>query len=112
MDWSHGHNGTIHNGISRIGFYTGGKAARFRDEVAARVARGEAACPQERVRLMWVGAGLWHDTDFYAAFEDTHGAVFVWSMYLAFGPGRQPPPDRLADPPFATAAQERCRATP
>ncbi len=32
MDWSHGHNGTIHNGISRIGFYTGGLAARFRDE--------------------------------------------------------------------------------
>jgi arylsulfatase A len=32
MNWSHGHNGTIHNGISRIGFYTGGHAARFRDE--------------------------------------------------------------------------------
>ena len=32
MDWSHGHNSTIHNGISRIGFYTGGRAARFRDE--------------------------------------------------------------------------------
>jgi arylsulfatase A-like enzyme len=32
MDWSHGHNGTIHNGISRIGYYTGGHAARFRDE--------------------------------------------------------------------------------
>ncbi len=32
LDWSHGHNGTIHNGISRIGFYTGGKTARFRDE--------------------------------------------------------------------------------
>lgn len=32
MDWSHGHNGTIHNGISRIGFYTGGHTARFRDE--------------------------------------------------------------------------------
>jgi arylsulfatase A-like enzyme len=32
MDWSHGHNQTIHNGISRIGFYTGGKQARFRDE--------------------------------------------------------------------------------
>ena len=32
MDWSHGHNSTIHNGISRIGFYTGGMAARFRDE--------------------------------------------------------------------------------
>ena len=35
---------------------------------------------------MWVGAGLWHDTDFYTAFEESHGAVFVWSMYLAFGP--------------------------
>ena len=32
MDWTHGHNDTIHNGISRIGFYTGGQAARFRDE--------------------------------------------------------------------------------
>jgi arylsulfatase A-like enzyme len=32
MDWSHGHNQTIHNGISRIGYYTGGKDARFRDE--------------------------------------------------------------------------------
>jgi len=32
MDWTHGHNGTIHNGISRIGFYTGGHSARFRDE--------------------------------------------------------------------------------
>jgi len=32
MDWDYGHNGTIHNGISRIGFYTGGMKARFRDE--------------------------------------------------------------------------------
>jgi arylsulfatase A len=32
MDWSNGHNETIHNGISRIGFYTGGAKARFRDE--------------------------------------------------------------------------------
>lgn len=32
MDWSHGHHQTIHNGISRIGFYTGGTQARFRDE--------------------------------------------------------------------------------
>ncbi len=32
LDWSKGHNGTIHNGIGRIGFYTGGTAARFRDE--------------------------------------------------------------------------------
>jgi arylsulfatase A len=32
MNWTHGHNQTIHNGIGRIGFYTGGHAARFRDE--------------------------------------------------------------------------------
>lgn len=61
-------------------------ARQFHDEVRQRVADGVAACPEERLRLMWVGAGLWHDTDFYAAFEQTHGAVFVWSMYLAFGP--------------------------
>jgi arylsulfatase A-like enzyme len=32
MNWTHGHNQTIHNGIGRIGFYTGGQSARFRDE--------------------------------------------------------------------------------
>ena len=61
-------------------------ARAFRDEVKARVEAGVAACPNERARLMWVGAGLWHDTDFYAAFEESYGAVFVWSMYLGFGP--------------------------
>jgi benzoyl-CoA reductase subunit B len=61
-------------------------ARAFRDEVKQRVDAGIAACPSERVRLMWVGAGLWHDTDFYTAFEEQYGAVFVWSMYLAFGP--------------------------
>jgi benzoyl-CoA reductase subunit B len=61
-------------------------ARAFHDEVERRVEGGVAACPGERVRLMWVGAGLWHDTDFYTAFEASHRAVFVWSMYLAFGP--------------------------
>jgi benzoyl-CoA reductase/2-hydroxyglutaryl-CoA dehydratase subunit BcrC/BadD/HgdB len=61
-------------------------AERFHDEVARRVSAGIAACPAEKRRLMWVGAGLWHDTDFYTDFEASHGAVFVWSMYLAFGP--------------------------
>ncbi len=32
MNWTHGHKSTIHNGISRVGFYTGGHQARFRDE--------------------------------------------------------------------------------
>jgi benzoyl-CoA reductase subunit B len=61
-------------------------ARTFRDEVKARVEQNVAACPNEKLRLMWVGAGLWHDTDFYTAFEEEYGAVFVWSMYLAFGP--------------------------
>jgi benzoyl-CoA reductase subunit B len=61
-------------------------ARAFRDEVQQRVKQGVAACPNERLRLMWVGAGLWHDPGFYTAFEDHYGAVFVWSMYLAFGP--------------------------
>jgi benzoyl-CoA reductase subunit B len=61
-------------------------ARAFHDEVQQRVDAGTAACPNERARLMWVGAGLWHDTGFYTAFESSHGAVFTWSMYLAFGP--------------------------
>ena len=61
-------------------------AQHFHDELKARVDAGIAACPGEKLRLMWIGAGLWHDTDFYTAFEESHGAVFVWSMYLAFGP--------------------------
>jgi arylsulfatase A-like enzyme len=32
MDWSHGHNNTVHNGIGRIGYFTGGTKARWRDE--------------------------------------------------------------------------------
>ena len=32
MNWSHGHNQTIHNGIGRIGFFGGGHEARWRDE--------------------------------------------------------------------------------
>ena len=61
-------------------------ARAFRDEVKTRADAGTAAVPNERLRLMWVGAGIWHDTDFYTAFEEPFGAVFVWSMYLAFGP--------------------------
>jgi hypothetical protein len=59
-------------------------ARRFRDEVAERIAQGAGAGSSERVRLMWIGAGLWHDPGFYSALEDRHGAVFVWSMYMPF----------------------------
>ena len=57
---------------------------RFRDEVAERVKAGIGAAANERVRLMWIGAGLWHDPGFYNALEQRHGAVFVWSMYTPF----------------------------
>lgn len=61
-------------------------ARAFRDEVLVRARNGIAAYPGEHLRLMWVGAALWYDLDFYTAFEESHGGVFVWSMYLAFGP--------------------------
>ena len=32
MDWSHGHNNTVVNGIGRIGFSKGGKTALWKDE--------------------------------------------------------------------------------
>jgi benzoyl-CoA reductase/2-hydroxyglutaryl-CoA dehydratase subunit BcrC/BadD/HgdB len=59
-------------------------ARRFRDEVADRIQAGAGAAAHERVRLMWIGAGLWHDPGFYNALEEQHGAVFVWSMYTPF----------------------------
>lgn len=59
-------------------------ARRFRDEVAQRVAAGAAVSENERCRLMWIGAGLWHDPGFYTALEQRYGAVFVWSMYMPF----------------------------
>jgi benzoyl-CoA reductase subunit B len=57
-------------------------ARRFRDEVAERIAAGSGGA--ERIRLMWIGAGLWHDPGFYSALEARYGAAFVWSMYMPF----------------------------
>jgi len=31
---------------------------------------------------MWVGRGIWGDMGFYQRWQESHGAVFVWSMYL------------------------------
>jgi hypothetical protein len=59
-------------------------AKKFRNEVRERVAAGLGAAADEKLRLMWVGAGLWHDQAFYRSLEDRLGAVFVWSMYLPF----------------------------
>ena len=59
-------------------------ARAFRDEVRERAQAGVGAARNERLRLMWIGAGLWHDMSFYSLLEERLGAVFVWSMYLPF----------------------------
>lgn len=58
-------------------------ARAFYEEVKARVEAGEAACPDERLRLMWIGRGMWSDMGFYQRWQESHGAVFIWSMYLS-----------------------------
>lgn len=59
-------------------------AKKFRNQVAERVKNGVAVAPNEKIRLMWIGAGVWHDPGFYQALEEKLGAVFVWSMYMPF----------------------------
>lgn len=76
------------------------------EEVAARAAAGDAACLNERVRLMWVGRGLWSDMAFYQRWEESHGAVFVCSMYLSLAAdGYIRHHDRGRDPMRALAAR-------
>jgi len=58
-------------------------AKRFYEEVKAKAQAGEGVSQNENLRLMWVGRGMWSDMDFYHRWRDSHGAVFVWSMYLA-----------------------------
>jgi hypothetical protein len=53
------------------------------DEVTNLVEGGGSVVPDERIRLMWIGRGLWNDLALYQRFEQEFGAVFVWSMYLA-----------------------------
>ncbi len=59
------------------------RAKQFYEETARKVAAGEAAAPNEKTRLMWLGTGLWHNLSFYEYFQREHGAVFIWSIYLA-----------------------------
>lgn len=80
------------------------QARRFYEEVRERVAGGKGACPGEKLRLMWIGAGLWHNTAFYRYFEEKYGAVFVCSIYLSIaadGYAR----DILGDPLRALASR-------
>jgi hypothetical protein len=58
-------------------------AASLLDEVTALADGGSSLGVVEKRRLMWIGRGLWNDLGLYERFEQEHGAVFVWSMYLA-----------------------------
>ena len=64
LDWSHGHNQTIHNGISRIGFYTGGAKARFRDE--------DLADAWVQASNQWIEANQHRPFFLYFASQDIH----------------------------------------
>lgn len=55
--------------------------AAYAGEIEARVANKQAICPGEKTRLLWLNTGLWFNTGFYRAFEESHNATFVWSMY-------------------------------
>jgi benzoyl-CoA reductase/2-hydroxyglutaryl-CoA dehydratase subunit BcrC/BadD/HgdB len=48
-------------------------ARRFRDEVMERIASGAGTAAHEKIRLMWIGAGVWHDPGFYQALEERLG---------------------------------------
>jgi len=50
MKFSHGHNGTIVNGISRIGFMSGGRKARWKDEEIADTLTAKAVAFIEKNR--------------------------------------------------------------
>jgi benzoyl-CoA reductase/2-hydroxyglutaryl-CoA dehydratase subunit BcrC/BadD/HgdB len=58
-------------------------AKMFYEEVKEKIDKGEAVCKDEKIRLMWIGRGLWHNTAFYRYFEEKYGAVFTNSMYLS-----------------------------
>jgi benzoyl-CoA reductase subunit B len=59
------------------------QARAFRDEVKHRADNHMWVCPNEQYRLMYVGAGLWQNLDFFTEFEEKYGAVFVRSNYLS-----------------------------
>jgi len=52
------------------------------EEVKERVEKGIPAVPNEKIRLLWIGRGLWFNLAFYQHFEEKYGAAFIWTMYL------------------------------
>jgi benzoyl-CoA reductase/2-hydroxyglutaryl-CoA dehydratase subunit BcrC/BadD/HgdB len=77
------------------------RAQLFYEETRRKVEAGEGATANERVRLMWIGTGLWYNLDFYQYFEQQYGAVFVWSIYLSVAADAYP---TYGDDPVRTLA--------
>jgi hypothetical protein len=75
------------------------------DTPGASIDPAVADAPDQRSSRRWGPARL-------ALVAVVVGLVSMWGyvLFLAFGPGRQPPVDRLDDPAFAQAAEERCAA--
>ena len=76
------------------------------EEVKAIKDRGESAIPNEKIRLMWIGIGLWSNLGFYQHFEEKYGAVFIWTMYLALAADQYPRFNIEANPIRALASRE------
>jgi hypothetical protein len=77
----------------------------FFEEVQERVERGVVACPNEKIRLMWIGPGLWSNTAFYQYFEEKYGATFVCSMYTGIAGDGYPREIKNNDPLRALASR-------
>jgi benzoyl-CoA reductase/2-hydroxyglutaryl-CoA dehydratase subunit BcrC/BadD/HgdB len=76
------------NSVMQAQWHRGSKwavdmARNLYEEVKDLADRGIAAVPNENIRLLWIGRGLWFNLAFYQYFEEKYGAVFVWTMYLA-----------------------------
>ncbi len=82
QDWSHGHHDTIVNGVSRIGWMTGGRAARWVDETMPDVFTERAL-------------------EFLARAADRDGGAAPWFLLFASHDVHVP---RLPHPRFAGAS--------
>ena len=77
------------------------RAKLFYEETKRKADAGLGAAPNEQVRLMWLGTGLWYNLDFYTYFQEKYGAVFIWSIYLAIASDAYP---TYGDDPIRTLA--------
>lgn len=80
-------------------------ATALRDEIRARVDSEQWTCPNETYRFAWAGPGLWQNTGFYRMFEESHGAVFVQSIYMSIAIDGYP---RYGDDPVRAIASRYC----